>query len=143
MIRSFTESGLWIAGGWTMLHFLWVGCGVGLLAVMGRLLLRSGTPNVRYLFALTCLLALAASPVGIAVWIWETPPPADGPVHVPSPVLSSADISVQRSFGNVVPSPVALVSVVPKYAEKAGCKGIVRSPAAVIINVSLVPSADP
>ena len=57
-----TNSPAWIAAGWTILHFLWVGVVIG-LAAAGWLALRSARPNVRYAFALVCLAALAVSPV--------------------------------------------------------------------------------
>ncbi|HUW85181.1 MAG TPA: carboxypeptidase regulatory-like domain-containing protein [Phycisphaerae bacterium] len=67
------ESPYWIAAGWTMLHFLWVGCVIGLLAAILRRLVRSASPNVRYFTALICLAVLAASPAVIAAWVFESP----------------------------------------------------------------------
>jgi len=74
---SLMNSPLWTAVGWTMLHVLWVGGVVGLLAAMGRWGLRLATPEIRYLFALTCLVALAVSPAVILAWLVKaTPQPA-------------------------------------------------------------------
>ena len=66
---SLMESRLWIAAGWTMLHFLWVGGVLGLLAAAGRLALRSAGPNVRYTFALVCLVAFALAVPLLGVWL--------------------------------------------------------------------------
>lgn len=68
--------GLWQTAGWTMLHFLWLGAIVGLVAVMARLLLRRAAPNVRYGVALAVLALLGALPIGIAAWLVNNPPAA-------------------------------------------------------------------
>jgi beta-lactamase regulating signal transducer with metallopeptidase domain/tetratricopeptide (TPR) repeat protein len=80
------NSPLWIAMGWTMLHLLWVGGAIGVLAGIGGRQLRSARPEVRYLFALTCLGGLAVSPVAIFIWQVGASLRADRP----SPILSGA-----------------------------------------------------
>ncbi len=79
------NSPLWTAVGWTMLHLLWVGTALGLVAAMGRWRLRSAPPEVRYIFALTSLVALAVSPVVILVWLLTTRP---------EPVGSAPDLAI-------------------------------------------------
>ncbi len=64
----------WLVAGWTMIHFLWLGTLVAVAALLGRLLLRRASPNVRYLTALACLAILAALPVAIATWLHQNPP---------------------------------------------------------------------
>ncbi|HEY4234381.1 MAG TPA: M56 family metallopeptidase, partial [Lacipirellulaceae bacterium] len=59
----------WQLAGWTMLHFLWVGSIVGIGAVVCRLTVRRAPAHVRYTLALVALGLLAASPVGVAVWL--------------------------------------------------------------------------
>src|SRR5262249_34967757 len=71
---SFMESRLWLAAGWVMLHFLWVGGAIGLLAAAGRLVRRSASPERRYAFALGCLAALAVAPVVIAACLLQGRP---------------------------------------------------------------------
>ena len=66
-----TTSPVWTAAGWTMLHMVWVGAAIGLMAALVRRLLRSARPETRYGVALTCLLALSVSPVLIFVRIFE------------------------------------------------------------------------
>lgn len=52
-----------------MVHFLWVGCAIGVLVAAGRWIVRPASANVRYVFTLMGLACLAASPVGVAVWV--------------------------------------------------------------------------
>ncbi len=52
----------WFALGWTMLHFLWVGTVLGLVAWFGRLALRSTRADVRYVYATVCLMVIALTP---------------------------------------------------------------------------------
>jgi beta-lactamase regulating signal transducer with metallopeptidase domain/ankyrin repeat protein len=49
-----------------MLHFLWVGSLVAVLAALGRQLLRRAHPDIRYAYALASLTVLAAAPLVIA-----------------------------------------------------------------------------
>jgi beta-lactamase regulating signal transducer with metallopeptidase domain/ankyrin repeat protein len=56
----------WDLAGWTMLHFIWVGSLVAVLAALGRQLLRRAHPDVRYAYALASLTLLAAAPAVIA-----------------------------------------------------------------------------
>ena len=64
-----TTSPVWTAAGWTMLHLIWVGAAIGLMAALVRRLLASAPPETRYGVALMCLLALSVSPVLIFVRI--------------------------------------------------------------------------
>src|SRR3954465_5483143 len=66
---SSNHSHLWNIAGWTMIHYLWTGALAGLVALIGKLLLKRTSPNVRYIFALLCLGALTALPLGIALEI--------------------------------------------------------------------------
>jgi WD40 repeat protein/beta-lactamase regulating signal transducer with metallopeptidase domain len=55
----------WLAIGWTMLHFLWVGGLIGIAAGVVLRVLRGATPEVRYGAALASLAMLAAAPAVI------------------------------------------------------------------------------
>jgi beta-lactamase regulating signal transducer with metallopeptidase domain len=57
---------VWHLAGSTLLHFIWVGSIVAVLAALGRRLLRRAHPNVRYAYALASLTMLAAAPAVIA-----------------------------------------------------------------------------
>ena len=57
---------VWSAMGWTMLHFLWIGSILGVLAFLGKWLLRHARIELQYLYSLACLLTLAATPALVA-----------------------------------------------------------------------------
>lgn len=71
-----TQSPAWLTVGWIMLHFLWLGVAIGLVAGVGRLLLRSAGPGMRYGWALACFAALALAPIGIATFLVSESPPS-------------------------------------------------------------------
>jgi beta-lactamase regulating signal transducer with metallopeptidase domain len=51
--------------GWTVIHFLWIGSIVWLLAIGGRNSLRNASPVVRYWFSVACLLCMTILPIVI------------------------------------------------------------------------------
>jgi beta-lactamase regulating signal transducer with metallopeptidase domain/tetratricopeptide (TPR) repeat protein len=71
-----TTSRVWTALGWTMLHCVWVGMAVGLLAAILRRLLKSASPELRYGLAFLCFAALAGSPIMIFIRVLERPEPS-------------------------------------------------------------------
>jgi beta-lactamase regulating signal transducer with metallopeptidase domain len=60
---------LWQLGGWTMLQFLWIGTIVAVVGGGVRMMVRRGSPAVRYAASLATLAALAMTPAGIAGWL--------------------------------------------------------------------------
>jgi beta-lactamase regulating signal transducer with metallopeptidase domain len=68
---AWTTSSLWTAAGWTMLHLVWVGALIGILAALMRRLMKSAGPETRYLVALACLIMFSASPVLIFARLLE------------------------------------------------------------------------
>jgi beta-lactamase regulating signal transducer with metallopeptidase domain/tetratricopeptide (TPR) repeat protein len=104
ILSSATPSGAWLLAGWTMLHFLWAGAVLGLLAAAGRRLLRAARPNVRYAFALACLAVLAAAPCVLAVLLAQDPTPAPR-VDLRPPVPSSGEAALQPVPAGEVPFP--------------------------------------
>ena len=66
-----TTAPLWTVAGWTMVHLLSVGAVIGLIAALGRGLLKQARPELRYGVALACLVALGVSPGAIFVWLYE------------------------------------------------------------------------
>ena len=66
-----TNSPVWTAAGWTMLHLLWVAAVIGLLSALGRRLLRLARAETRYGYALACLVVLGVSPAVIFVRVFE------------------------------------------------------------------------
>ncbi len=52
----------WQAVGWTMIHFLWMGTLIGLVAFLGRLALHRCRPLGRYVFLTGCFVLLTVAP---------------------------------------------------------------------------------
>jgi beta-lactamase regulating signal transducer with metallopeptidase domain/tetratricopeptide (TPR) repeat protein len=84
----------WTAAGWTMLHLVWVGAAIAVVAAAGRLLMRKSRPESRYGFALACLAAMAVSPAVIFLRVVE-------PVWRPAPAPA-------RSVAAVAPAGLAM-----------------------------------
>ncbi|MGQ0633473.1 MAG: M56 family metallopeptidase [Planctomycetaceae bacterium] len=61
-IGSWHESPSWLAAGWTMIHFLWIGGAVWLCAAVLRAMVARLGPDIRYLVALGLLLVTAVVP---------------------------------------------------------------------------------
>ena len=59
------SSTAWLAAGWTMLHFLWIGTLAGLVAGLGRRFLLRASPEARHAFTLCCFLAFTHKHSGI------------------------------------------------------------------------------
>ena len=66
-----SASPIWCAAGWTMLHLVWVGAVIGLLAALLQLLTKSAGPEIRHAAALLSFLFMAISPVVIFLIIFE------------------------------------------------------------------------
>jgi hypothetical protein len=73
---------VWLAIGWTMLHFLWAGGLIGVLAAIVLRALRAASPEVRYAVALGALMTLALAPAAIG-WRTGVVGRADPPMRVP------------------------------------------------------------
>lgn len=74
---------LWDVIGWTMLHFLWIGTLVGLLAGAGRAILHGASPNSRYIVALGSLMAMSVLPLAIMAWISVAERPISNAIVAP------------------------------------------------------------
>ena len=61
MTDFFSNVSLWEVLGWTMLHFLWMGCIAIAIAAGVRWLVRRFSAELRYLSALACLLGVIAT----------------------------------------------------------------------------------
>ena len=104
------------AAGWAMLHLVWIGLVVGLVASALRRLLRGATPEARYGAALACLAIFSASPFAMLAWDIRRDPPAPsatvarslrsastGSTSTPAPILRPD----RRSAAAPRPSPTA------------------------------------
>ena len=126
--EALTGSRPWLVAGWTMLHFLWVGGALGLVAAAGRRTVRKARPEVRYGFALFCLAALAVAPSAIAVVVAGSLP-ARGPSHDPAasvvPTLSPRHVGppVSEAFIDAPDSGAVLArpsSITPAGGSTVG-----------------------
>ena len=85
---------IWMAGGWTILHLLWIGCVFGALTAVAARILRAERPTVRYGAALFLLIAWSAAPIVIFGLVYE---PAG--THSANP-LTVADKTTSHSPGD-------------------------------------------
>jgi beta-lactamase regulating signal transducer with metallopeptidase domain/biopolymer transport protein ExbD len=75
----------WIEiAGWTLLHFVWQGTAIGIVAAVGFWLLRGSAPHVRYALACAALVTMVIAPVATAVRLSSS-----APVGADSPGLTS------------------------------------------------------
>jgi uncharacterized protein (TIGR03435 family) len=87
----------WVdVAGWTLVHFLWQGAGIALLAALGLQLLRARRPQLRYLTACAALAAMLAAPVVTAFVITSSPrvPFADSIRVLRSPEGAAVGVAV-------------------------------------------------
>ncbi|HEV2971314.1 MAG TPA: M56 family metallopeptidase [Pirellulales bacterium] len=98
---------LWLAIGWTIVHFLWVGTAIGLSAWGLRSLLRWLGPQVRYVASILALMGLAVAPVVLFRWQLERIPPSTS---------ASVTLGAASAPGHMAASPVAINFVSPPKA---------------------------
>jgi beta-lactamase regulating signal transducer with metallopeptidase domain/HEAT repeat protein len=104
ILAEWTSPPLWTAAGWTMLHFLWIGGLVGLLAAVLRRLTVAWGAEARYRLALALLALLATAPVGIFAWCArqsprdaaDVEPHAEVELRAPRPPDESTDVIVAQ-----------------------------------------------
>jgi beta-lactamase regulating signal transducer with metallopeptidase domain/HEAT repeat protein len=104
-----SSSPLWTAAGWTMLHYLWIGGLVGLLAAVLRRMTVTWGAEARYRLALVLLVLLATAPVGLFAWCAgqvehdAVRAKAHGEIefHRPRPSDESTDVMAANEKGDV------------------------------------------
>jgi uncharacterized protein (TIGR03435 family) len=69
------------AAGWTLVHFLWQGAAIAVVAAAGLWLLRGGSPQARYVLACVALAAMLISPVVTATRLLSPTPVTAAPVQ--------------------------------------------------------------
>jgi len=114
-LSSGTLSQLWLAAGWTMLHFLWLGTAIGLAAWLVRRVLRPLGPRVCYFALMVMLFGMAAGAVRLYAWtLWRTPAPISIAFDIPvaSPVTAEQPAA---STPAAAPAP-ALPAIPPAEA---------------------------
>src|SRR5215470_13779736 len=85
--------------GWTLLHFVWQGTAIGIVAAAGLRLLRASTPPVRYALASAAMIAMLIAPVATALRLSSSAPLVARSPHVtsvPSPALTLASDPTRR-----------------------------------------------
>ena len=68
LLNSLTRSPYWVAAGWTMLHFLWIGAAIAAGTFVLLRLLDRARPEFRHAAALLGFITLVAAPVPIYRW---------------------------------------------------------------------------
>jgi beta-lactamase regulating signal transducer with metallopeptidase domain len=86
-------SRVWLAAGWTMLHFLWLGAAIGAVAWLARRVLRPFGPQVCYVVLLLMLLVMAGGAIRLGVWVFDRMP---APISVDFAVPSATAVAVQQ-----------------------------------------------
>ncbi len=89
---------LWIAVGWTIFHFLWIGAAIGLIALFGRQALGSARPEARYALALIFLLAMAVAPVAVFIRVLDSS--SREPAFEPIPLTIRAGTNHEMSLAS-------------------------------------------
>jgi beta-lactamase regulating signal transducer with metallopeptidase domain len=99
------SSPFWLAAGWTMFHFAWIGAAIGLIALCARRLLDSARPQARYAFALISLLAMAMAPIATFVRVFESSPGEnfDTPMQLGGLASSKNDVRPSLAAPNDAP----------------------------------------
>jgi len=95
---------LWDALGWTMLHFLWAGALVGLLARIVLWAVRRRSVRLRYAAALASFAVLAFTPALLFAWRMADGAPATG--RLPAIEMSETDQTARVAAGQIVDKPV-------------------------------------
>ena len=93
-------SRIWLATGWTMLHFLWLGAAMGVAAWLLRRVLRPLGPQVCYVALLVILLGMAGGALRLGMWVFE---------RVPAPL--SIDVAIPMTSPVTVPQPAATLQM--------------------------------
>jgi beta-lactamase regulating signal transducer with metallopeptidase domain/biopolymer transport protein ExbD len=70
----------WIdIAGWTLLHFVWQGAGIAVVAAFGLRLLRAAAPHVRYALASAAMATMLVTPAATAMRLSSSAPAVDDP----------------------------------------------------------------
>jgi WD40 repeat protein/beta-lactamase regulating signal transducer with metallopeptidase domain len=93
---------VWLAIGWTMLHFLWVGGLIGILSAMVLQGLRRASAELRYSVALASLAMLALAPIVIG---WRTSQVIGGGPSLVDPSIPNLPVVSAPLVRDVEPAP--------------------------------------
>ncbi|HVC92364.1 MAG TPA: M56 family metallopeptidase [Pirellulales bacterium] len=114
---------LWLAVGWTVVHFLWVGTAIGLSAWGLRSLLRWSGPQALYVASIVALLALAAAPIDLfRRQLEQAPTPANlsmDAASAPLPTMPAPTTPAPNMVSGTAESGMAIDSLGPPSAPTA------------------------
>jgi beta-lactamase regulating signal transducer with metallopeptidase domain len=101
--------------GWALLHFLWQGLLIGLLAAGALALLRRRSANACYLAGCVALLLMAMAPVATFAWLYQPPRPtaASAARVLELPSLDQAAPAPREPLTTASPALADLPSVAP------------------------------
>ncbi|SIO41760.1 BlaR1 peptidase M56 [Singulisphaera sp. GP187] len=119
-LTALTASRPWLLVGWTMLHFLWVGGLLGLVAAGLRRVLRKARPELRYTIAMLGLAALAGAPVVIASFLLKASRPMPPQISITSlPTTLAVEATSPRMIPRESSPPIRPISVPPQLESRA------------------------
>lgn len=101
IIASWIEAPWRLTAGWVMLHFLWVGAAIGVVAGAGRWLLPYRS-ELRHAFALACFAVLACAPVVILVCL---PPEPSIEAPLPAHAVAPPEVADAGAPAPGIPGP--------------------------------------
>jgi beta-lactamase regulating signal transducer with metallopeptidase domain len=91
--------------GWTLLHFVWQGTAIAVVAALGLRVLRAGAPHVRYTLASAAMATMLVAPVATAMRLSSSSPAAD-PARA-TPTMSFAPLLASDAVARVAVESVA------------------------------------
>ena len=115
-----TSSPAWTATGWTMMHLLWVGTLVGLLAGVSRRILRPAVAEARYAVALVWLAVFAGSPVAIFACVYRPAAVDVEAMVLPAARSETARVLAKSDLERTVPARTRSGARTHDPAESAG-----------------------
>jgi len=116
---------VWVAWGWTMVHELWVGGLIGVVAGLLSRLSRRARPETRYGIAVAALLVLAVSPLAVFLSIDRGVPRAE-PLIVAQTSKESIAIASSGSDSAVTSQPrkLAVLGIAPNPRGRDWTNGL-------------------
>jgi beta-lactamase regulating signal transducer with metallopeptidase domain/biopolymer transport protein ExbD len=97
----------WIdIAGWTLLHFIWQGTAIAVVAALGLRFLHAAAPHVRYAVASTALAAMLVAPVTTAMRLSSFGPAVAGPPRSTSSISLALALPSDAATRDEARSPV-------------------------------------
>ena len=115
--------------GWTVIHFLWQGAGIALVAAAALRMVAHRTPNSRYVIACAGLALMLAAPIVTGRLLWTAAASRDAAgEHILQPYQSGAtarDVPSFKAFAAITaPAAASARSILSGVSEDAVIRGI-------------------